>query len=135
MRKINRKCVICGKDYSYCVSCSEDMNKPTWMTSFCCENHRNIYNACAAYTANLKTAQEARIELDKCDLSHKDSFRESVKNVIKEIYDNSQVEQPKEVQQEESSVVSIEPKVETNNNKIKYEQQKPAFKPKNKKNR
>ena len=88
MKKPNRKCVICGTEYYYCNhSCTDSLNKPAWMTSFCCESCKNTYDAAAKYHMQKISAEEAREILDTCDLSNKDNFAAFTKNLINEIYD------------------------------------------------
>lgn len=88
MKKPNRKCVICGTEYYYCNhGCTDSLNKPAWMTSFCCENCKNAYDAAARYNMKKISAEEARVILDTCDLSNKDNFATFTKNLINEIYD------------------------------------------------
>lgn len=53
MVKNNKKCILCGKVYSYCNSCSEFDHLPRWMECYCSENCKNIFNALSAY--NMKT--------------------------------------------------------------------------------
>ena len=59
-RKINKKCCVCGNEYTYCPSCGEDRDKPTWMNSFCSENCKQIYEATAGYFGKAYSAQEAK---------------------------------------------------------------------------
>lgn len=87
MTRPNRKCCVDGTEYYYCShNCRESLNKPSWMASFCSENCRNVYNACAGYFGKNLTAQEARIILDKCDLSNKEHFTPATQRLIDEIY-------------------------------------------------
>lgn len=122
--RINKKCCICGKDYTmFCPSCREAVNQPTWMNSFCSENCKNVYEAAAGYSGKAYSAQEAKTLLDMCDLSDKDHFTPATQKLIKEIYEI--VAQEEKV--EATSTLSEE-KVEQN-----YVQQKTNFKKKNKK--
>lgn len=85
----NRKCVICGKIYSYCPNgCAEDREKPTWMTNFHEENCREIYYTCVnATVGNSLSKTEAKKRLKKLDLSKvgTEAFNPIVKGWIEEI--------------------------------------------------
>lgn len=37
MARANRKCFLCGNEYRYCPTCSEDRDKPSWYGMFCSE--------------------------------------------------------------------------------------------------
>ena len=94
MRKPNRKCVICGHEYFYCTSgCQDSLGKPSWMTSFCCDNCKQIYEVVAKYNFDKTTAKDARIILDSCDLSKKEKFTPATQRLIAEIYDTADIQE------------------------------------------
>lgn len=87
MNKLNKICVLDKKAYHYCSSgCKDSIGKPPWMMSFCSENCKDIFSTISSFKSGNKTAQEARAILDKCDLSNKDNFAESVQKIIDDIY-------------------------------------------------
>lgn len=83
--KHERICVVCGSKYSYCPNCDSYNHLPRWMFSFHDENCMNIWSVINDYNAGVKTASEARAELQKLDLSKRDTFTESFKGVIAKI--------------------------------------------------
>ena len=92
--KINKKCCVCGNDYTiFCPSCREAVNQPTWMNSFCSENCKQIYEATAGYFGKAYSAQEAKTLLDMCDLSNKENFTAATQRLINEIYEAVGVEE------------------------------------------
>ena len=91
--KINRTCCLCGKKYSYCNSCSEDRNKPTWLNSFHEENCKRIYEAVSGYYGKAYSAKDAKTLLDMCDLSNKENFTAATQRLINEIYEAVGVEE------------------------------------------
>ena len=93
MRIINRTCIVCGHKYSYCPSCAEDSNKPTWMTIFHDENCKNIFKATSDYLQNAMSKEDAKDILDKCDLSNKNSMHRTVIEAIDEIYADTHKEE------------------------------------------
>ena len=86
MRKKTRQCIVCGVEYTYCNSCKEHASRPTWMAIYHDENCRNIMNISTEYMAGNLTKADAKSELDKCDLTNKKNFKESVIKAVNEIY-------------------------------------------------
>ena len=86
MRKKTRQCVVCGIEYTYCNSCKEHASQPSWMAIYHDENCRNIMNIATEYMAGNLTKADAKSELDKCDLTNKKNFKESVIKAVNEIY-------------------------------------------------
>ena len=84
--KFDKTCVVCGKKYQYCDSCSDFRNFPRWMNAYCSENCRTIFNTMMAYKAKLKTSQEVTEILKKCDLSKKDTFDTGIQTFINEVF-------------------------------------------------
>lgn len=68
-----RKCIVCGREYSYCRSCAKDAKKETWYALYDNENCKNISQALTDYNFNRITKEEAKELLSKCDLSIKPS--------------------------------------------------------------
>lgn len=95
MANLNRTCCLCGTKYSYCPSCTTDRNKPSWMTVFCSENCRNIYNTTTKYGMKKISAVEAKKDLDVCGLSNKEQFNAHAKKMLDEIYAESSVSKSK----------------------------------------
>ena len=81
-----RKCIVCGKEYEYCNSCRTHSGLPAWMAIYHDENCRNIMNIATEYMAGNLNKAEAKMQLDSCDLKNKKDFKESVLNVVNEIY-------------------------------------------------
>jgi uncharacterized membrane protein YgaE (UPF0421/DUF939 family) len=94
--KNNKKCIICGTAYSYCPSCSRDMDKPSWYTLFHSDNCNNIYNIVTGYRDGLLTIAEAKTRLKTLDLSKIDDegFNAKTREQIKKIlsYNDAQYE-------------------------------------------
>lgn len=86
MRKGKRECVVCGAEYTYCNTCKEHASRPAWMAIYHDENCRSIMNIATEFVAGNLTKTDAKAELDKCDLSNKKNFKESVLKAVNEIY-------------------------------------------------
>lgn len=89
--KNNKKCILCGKTYTYCSRCEEFDHLPRWMEIYCSENCREIFNTLASYNAKDISAKEAAERLSKCDMSDRDKYHDVSKKLISEI--NSETSQ------------------------------------------
>ena len=86
MAKIKaRKCIVCGKEYEYCNRCSSHAAMPTWMALYHDDNCRSIMNIATEYMAGNLTKADAKSLLDKCDLTNKKNFKESLIKAVNEI--------------------------------------------------
>ena len=85
--KPNRRCLICGKEYSYCPNCGPDKKKPTWYALFHGENCNAIYDACTEYRDGIIDLATARNRLKSLDLSgiNDENFNVGTRNKINEI--------------------------------------------------
>jgi chemotaxis protein CheY-P-specific phosphatase CheC len=81
-----RTCSVDGVSYKYCPRCKGYNPIETWRFAFCSENCKDIYNATSSFEDGRITANEAKVQLDKLDLSKSEMFGESYKNSIAKIY-------------------------------------------------
>ena len=99
MGRRNRECYLCGEKYSYCPTCSQDKNKPSWMSEFHSEGCKNIFQICTEFNLNLKTKSEAKAALEQYDLSNKEKFKSYIKRDLENIFaideTSVKVEEPK----------------------------------------
>lgn len=82
--KINAFCKICGSGYNVCNSCLEQKTFKPWRNITDSIEHYKIYLAIHGYTIS-NDKKKAKKELESCNLSDLDSFKDEIKNVIKEI--------------------------------------------------
>lgn len=87
MARRSRECYLCGSQYKFCGSCTNDRMKPTWMSEFHEENCKNIFDICTRYNLQLMSKAEAKAALLKCDLSNKENFKDYVQRDIANIFD------------------------------------------------
>lgn len=80
----NRKCLVCGKEYSYCMYCEKDKNKPTWMNSYDSENCRTIFETLVDYNLKNISADQAKKIFYECDMNI--PFHQKHKKEIDTIY-------------------------------------------------
>lgn len=86
MAKKNRKCLLCGTEYTYCSGCQKDQSKPAWMAEFHEENCKTIFKTCVSFYMNHLTKSQAKEILSNCDLSQKSTFTSSVQSQLAEIF-------------------------------------------------
>ena len=91
MAKRDRKCYLCGENYKYCPTCSQDKMKPAFMAEFHSENCKNIFEICTRFNMNLMSKSEAQEALKSCDLSNKTNFKSYVQRDLENIF----AEEPK----------------------------------------
>ena len=104
-----RTCCVCHKEYSFCLCDPEDRNKPTWYFAYCSENCKDIYAATSDYENGNISADDAKKQLDKLDLSQIANFGESYQKAIMKINENiTPVEKVEDVIKEDESVISDE---------------------------
>lgn len=85
MAKLNRICFTCGKKHSYCPSCYDDRHLETWHIMFHDENCKNIFNIINQYFYKHITIENAKLQLEKCDLNELNNFNVDIKNEIENI--------------------------------------------------
>jgi hypothetical protein len=56
------------------------------MATFCSENCRDIFKTLCSYGTGAISAEECKELLDCCDLSNKDSYKESTRNTVDRLY-------------------------------------------------
>ncbi len=78
MGRRNRECYLCGEDYKYCPTCSQDRMKPAYMSEFHSENCKNIFDICTRFNMGMMSKTEAQDALKSCDLSNKANFKSYV---------------------------------------------------------
>lgn len=81
---INAYCKICGAGYHVCNTCSNQKTFKPWRTVVDSPEHFLIYSAIHGYTIS-NNKEQAKSELEKCDLSGLENFRPEIKSVIEEI--------------------------------------------------
>ena len=79
-----RKCILCGKEYTYCPSCPKDAKKESWYAIFDNENCKNISKTLTDYNLNIISKAEACHALLACDLSINlnDHYRNEINAII-----------------------------------------------------
>lgn len=66
----NKKCIVCGTEYSYCPSCKNDRKKPVWMNRFDKEECKEIFETGCAFEEGLIDTSEASKKLQGKNLTN-----------------------------------------------------------------
>lgn len=82
--KINAHCSICNRGYFLCGLCKNEKKFKPWKTVTDTIEHYKIYMAIHGYTVT-KNKEQAKAELQNCDLSDLETFKPEIKSVIQEI--------------------------------------------------
>lgn len=86
MSRRKRHCYLCNVRYEYCHTCSQDRNKPAWMSTFHEENCKNIFDICTRFNLGFMDKSDAQKALLDCDLSNKENFVDYVQRDIANIF-------------------------------------------------
>lgn len=89
MKRNNKKCIVCGKEYSYCPTCRGDANQPAWRSIYCSENCKSIMDIATDYNASELIKADAKKKLSSCDLSNKKNFKDGIIKTINNILDTT----------------------------------------------
>lgn len=69
MKRANRKCIVCGKEYEFCDSCGskEITRDQMWKALYHDKNCQHIYEALSAYLVGTKSNDEVIEMMSKCN--------------------------------------------------------------------
>lgn len=105
MAKYTQICLLCKQTYEYCGGCSKYKNLPTYMTTFCSQNCKDIYQTMADFENGKISKDKAELKLAGLDtirhMFYTNSFASSYKKIVEsdedaskkdEVIDNQLVE-------------------------------------------
>lgn len=81
------QCRICNRDYEVCNDCLSQKTLRPWRSVVDTLEHYKIYYILHDYSVT-KNKEEAKAELQKCDLSDMENFVPEIKEVINEIIED-----------------------------------------------
>ena len=84
--KINHWCVVCGTGYHACDTCDEIKSFTPWRALTDTVEHYQIFLILKQSNNGIIDKEEAKSMLSGLDLSKRDTFKESAKNVLNEIF-------------------------------------------------
>ena len=110
MAKATRNCLVCGKAFVPCNSCSNSVAEILqWRRVVCCPEHFAYHLPIIQYVRKQITKAEAKAELDKAIADYGEiEFADNIKSVVAEIL----AEEKKPKSKKKTAVVD-EPIVET----------------------
>lgn len=85
MARYDRSCILCGKVYEYCNSCSAFQDKPVWMFSYCSEDCKDITALLTDYIYNKIIKEEVKKIIEDKDTSRHMQYKGSYGKAYKEI--------------------------------------------------
>ncbi len=106
MARRDRQCLCCGTKYSYCPTCSVDKAKPTWMTEFCSESCKELFETATKYNLGKLTKSEAKEIIEKLELKERSAYVDCVQKDLENILTEEKAVK-KEAIVEEAPVVEI----------------------------
>lgn len=75
MAHLNKTCLCCSTNYSYCPSCSRlDALKETWYNEFCSESCKDLWLTLTRFGMNSLTKSEAKNIISALDLKPIESY-------------------------------------------------------------
>ena len=103
MSRYNRTCILCGKQYKYCMDCRSELDVPAFYNIYCSKNCRAIFNILVEFAQNHITKEQAQEQLASCDLSNQENFRADMKAILNQIIEPAAEEKAKEETQTEEA--------------------------------
>lgn len=85
MKENNKKCICCGKVYTYCPRCEAVHSLPRWMNMFDNENCKKLFDIASDYVGGVLDKDTALLMLTDCDLSEKDHMNHNIVDAINDI--------------------------------------------------
>lgn len=84
-KSYKRTCIVCRKDYNYCMHCDEFSHLPKWMMLFHDANCREIFNTISAYENTEISKETAKARLTACDFSRKANYSKAFSKKVDDI--------------------------------------------------
>ena len=113
MARYDRSCILCGKVYEYCNSCSAFQDKPVWMFSYCSEDCKDITSLLTDFIYNKISKEEVKQAIEDKDTSrrmeYKGSYGKAYKEIMGEIdsedVNKEEIEEEKDTEEVKKNVI------------------------------
>ena len=122
MARRDRHCTCCGSKYQYCPTCGQDKTKPVWMTQFCSDECKTLWETATKYNMKKLTKDEAKEVIEKLELKEKSVYAECIQKDL----DNILAEELVVVEETAEEEVKVEEEI------VPILEEKPVFTPKKK---
>ena len=83
--KHNATCSICGRSYYACMSCRDSMQLHPYKSFTDTAEHYKVFQAVRGYSTGVYNKDEFKSKLKNIDLSDLESYREHIKDLIKDV--------------------------------------------------
>lgn len=80
------KCIVCRTQYKYCPKCGHDKNEEPWKALYCSANCKDIYHVCEEFAFGRMTADAARNQLNRLDMSVKNKLHGGLAKNVADIF-------------------------------------------------
>lgn len=107
MKENNAVCKICGEPYHCCLNCDKNKDNFASYKLFACSH--NCFKIYATVTSGDSKEDQIKA-LKDMDLSKLETFEESVKDYIKDLFASEVKEEVKTIVKEEITETIVEPK-------------------------
>lgn len=109
MARYDRSCILCGKVYEYCNSCSAFQDKPVWMFSYCSEDCKDITSLLTDFIYNRISKEEVKQAIEDKDTSrhmeYKGSYGKAYKKIMGEINSEEKTEEKKDTEEVKKDII------------------------------
>lgn len=82
---LNATCAICGKKYHICHSCENIQSFAPWRTITDSRACYKIFLLLNSYSNGYTSRQEAKEQLQDCELSQLDTFTPHIRDMVKKL--------------------------------------------------
>lgn len=90
--KNNATCKICGKPYHVCMSCADSMKAHPWKAFTDTANCYKVFQVVRGLSTGVYTKDEAKVKFKNIDLKDIESFRPHIKDIIKDVLKEEEVD-------------------------------------------
>lgn len=77
-----RTCLSCGKEYEYCPNCGNYSKFPKWMTEFCSEECKDVFNVVSSFNMGLQTSEDVKAVIRKHNITDTTKFAGAIQKVL-----------------------------------------------------
>jgi hypothetical protein len=85
MARKNKKCACCNEQYEYCPTCGNGKLLPAWMTEFCSESCKDLWETATKFNLNMITKEVAQAKLNTLNLKPVETYTEMLQKDINNI--------------------------------------------------
>lgn len=93
--QINATCSICGNGYHLCLSCKDKMKLNPWRIHTDTSSCYQVFQVVKGYNTGIYNKEEFKSKLKNIDLSNLESYREHIRDLIKDALKEESVEEIK----------------------------------------